>query len=364
MNILFISKLTGSQYGGPNYSVPSQIKAQSSYDNVFWWNISEPVLDEWASLPFFHNKKDISSIDIKEVMIRFSPIDLVVFEDFYYIDYCRLGRQCEELLIPYIIVPRGSLTRKAQRIKIFKKIVGNAVLFSHFAKKALAIQYLNEKEKNSSGKKWNNKSIVIPNGFDSMPFLERKINFNNICGVFVGRFMKAKGIDILIKAIIKEKELLAQKHISIHLYGPKHYKLWISIKKAIMDNMIGDVVCLHDAVVGQEKAEVLKRADFFVLPSRLEGMPMGLVEALSYSLPCLVTEGTNMGDEIKNEKAGWSCKTTVEGLSFAIRDLCNDIDRFREYSINAHKMSQKYEWSRIGEFAHSQYIKMIDNEVF
>ena len=37
MNVLYISKLTGNLFAGPNNSVPAQIKAQSKIDNVFWY---------------------------------------------------------------------------------------------------------------------------------------------------------------------------------------------------------------------------------------------------------------------------------------------------------------------------------------
>lgn len=40
MNILYISKLDGRPWMGPTYSVPNQVKAQSKYDNVFWYNLS------------------------------------------------------------------------------------------------------------------------------------------------------------------------------------------------------------------------------------------------------------------------------------------------------------------------------------
>ena len=40
MNVLYISKLTGNLFAGPNNSVPAQIKAQSKIDNVFWYNLN------------------------------------------------------------------------------------------------------------------------------------------------------------------------------------------------------------------------------------------------------------------------------------------------------------------------------------
>ena len=58
---------------------------------------------------------------------------------------------------------------------------------------------------------------------------------------------------------------------------------------------LDDIVFYHyGAVFGKVKEKVLLDNDFFILTSRLEGHPMALIEALSYGLPCLVTQGSRL----------------------------------------------------------------------
>ena len=59
---------------------------------------------------------------------------------------------------------------------------------------------------------------------------------------------------------------------------------------------------------------------------------MGVIEALSYGVPCLVTKGTNMADDIKEFDAGWTCDTSKEELIEAIKQM----------------LSQKEELSKLG----------------
>ena len=47
---------------------------------------------------------------------------------------------------------------------------------------------------------------------------------------------------------------------------------------------------------------------------------MGLLEALSYGLPCLVTTGTNMAEKSRAD-AGWTSDISVDGISEALKSI-------------------------------------------
>ena len=85
---------------------------------------------------------------------------------------------------------------------------------------------------------------------------------------------------------------------------------------------------------------------------------MALLEALSYGIPCLVTKGTNMGDEIKQENAGWVADTNSESVKVAFLNLLDHLD-FAEKSNNAYKLAEKYSWDSIAALAHDEYQKLV-----
>ena len=164
MNILYVSKLTGNLFAGPNYSVPAQIGAQFQYDNVFWYNINNVKRQEWTEKGLdCKNLSDYPSGRLADLPSPFNRPDLAVVEELYCYPFCKIITDLQKAKIPYIIVPRSTMTVQAQHKNRLKKLVGNLLWFNKMIKKAAAIQYLTNEEQLESAK-WKVKSFVIPNG--------------------------------------------------------------------------------------------------------------------------------------------------------------------------------------------------------
>ena len=102
------------------------------------------------------------------------------------------------------------------------------------------------------------------------------------------------------------------------------------------------------------KKEVLKTADMFIMTSRFEGLSMGLIEALSYGLPCLVTRGTYFMDEVNQFNAGIGTENSVDSISSGLSALVNDLDMLPIYSNNAKELSKKYSWDSASSLLQSR----------
>ena len=96
------------------------------------------------------------------------------------------------------------------------------------------------------------------------------------------------------------------------------------------------------------------------MTSRFEGMPMSLIEAASYSLPCFATEGTYMADKIEECNAGWTCETTVDGIASTLLKLIEDKGEFINKGVNAYNMALKYSWDELAKLAHEEFSKIIN----
>lgn len=359
MNIVYISHLTDVISEGPNYSVPAQIKAQSVYDNVFWWNRTNAKQQHWLDTGLFHGIEEYSSNSISSLPAPFCAPDLVVFESFYYIDDVRLSIECRRRKIPYIIVPRSALTKQGQSNKKYKKVPANLLFFKPMTRNAIAIQYLTEKELIDSGKKWCKQSFIMANGIERNMSPVPKNN-KRIRGIYIGRFDPyQKGLDLLLEACVACKDVIQDKNIIIELYGPKRYNCREEYQEQINQAGMKEYILIKDGVFGETKKEVLKNADFFVMTSRFEGMPMSLIEAMSYGLPCLITEGTNMADVVEKHNAGWISKVDSQSISIAIKRMANEIASFEQKSINAWELSKKYDWVSIAEETHNIYESLL-----
>ena len=360
MNILYISNLTGNLFAGPNYSVPAQISAQSKYDNVFWYNINHNKRPEWSENGLdCKNLVDFPSGRLEDLPAPFHKPDLAIVEEFYCYPFCSLISDLQKEKIPYVIVPRSTMTAQAQRKKHLKKLIGNILWFSRMVKKAVAVQYLTKEEQIESSK-WKVNSFVVPNGI--YPQTETKSEFSNdrIKATYIGRFETyQKGLDFLFRAISEEKDLLREASFILNLYGPNQEGSLDELKKMAKDLYIEDLIAFNDSVFKDEKKKVLLDTDVFVMTSRFEGLPMGMIEALAYGLPCVATVGTNLSEEIAKYDAGWTAENTVESIRLALKKMVQDQNNFKEKGKNAINMANFYSWDSIARESHEIYNRIL-----
>ena len=368
MNILYISKIDGRPWSGPSYSVPNQVKSQAKYDNVLWYNlVSNPLqagkenIDNWRKEGYYLDLKDIPSGKIKDLPSPFSKPDLIIVEQGYPFAKEKIRYEIIKLGIPYIVVPRGELTTSAQNKKKLKKKIANIVLgYYNFMRKAIAIQFLTKQEQNETLHRWYTRSIIISNG-TIVPSFKSKASCNDgIRCVSIGRLEPyQKGLDLLVQACSDIKTQLVSSNVKIELYGSNVEKKSDIIKELIYENDLQDIISINSGVFGSEKEAVLVNADVFLMTSRFEGHPTGLLEALSYGIPCLVTTGSNMRNEVDIANAGWCADNEISSIQTALLKMIAEVSLFSEKGHNAYKLALKYDWDHIAKKSHLIYEKII-----
>lgn len=359
MNILVLSHLTSNVASGPNWSVPASVNALSEFDNVLWVNMTDELLPHWKDVKAYHNISEYGSL--AKLPEPFGTPDLVVFEGFYFIDDVFFAKKLRKRNIPYIIVPRGSLTWQAMHNKArVKKVAAHALFFNGFIKHATAIQYLTSKEQADSKRLFSTNSFIVPNGFNEPIIKKTAFSKNCIKAVFIGRLgIYHKGIDNLLEAISEIKIELKEANFSLEMYGPAHKYDYDNVQKMIDDLGVSDIVLLKDAISGKEKEQVMLNSDLFILTSRLEGHPMGLIEALAYGIPSLVSSGSNMKDEIEEYNAGWVCEGSAADIKSALLQAISEKDQLEIKGLNAQKLAKTYDWKNIS----SQFHNIVKNIV-
>lgn len=360
MNILYLSHLSGEAYAGPTYSVPKQIEAQSKLDNVFWYNAVKTRVDKWKQLPFYHDRNEYPNERIKSLPEPFNNPDIIVVELFYNMVKSPLIRELLRGEIPYIIIPRGELTKQAQARKRLKKKIANFLVCKRYAQRAAAIQYLTEQEYKDSGDIWNENHSIIPNGIDLPEKTKETFSENAIKCISIGRIEPyQKGLDMLIEACSQIKSELIESNCIITICGPDKENKLAGLKQLVKNQGLDSVINFHDGVFGKEKEKMLLDSDVFLIPSRFEGHPMALIEALSLGLPCVASEGSNMKVEIDEENAGWTADNNVESICDALHSMINEIDTFFIKSQNAISLSGKYGWIKIAKKSNFVYANLV-----
>ena len=175
--------------------------------------------------------------------------------------------------------------------------------------------------------------------------------------VYIGRLeWKVKGLDMLFEAMSLIKDFMFQNNVKIDIYGPDIYNRKAEFEQLIMQNNIEDFINIYEPVFGDEKELVLLNSDIFIQTSRHEGMPCGILEALSYGLPCIITEGTNLVSDLITFDAGYNAGNTVESIADAIKTAVADSKNWSIKGQNAiNLIKEKYEWEMIAQDAINRY---------
>lgn len=191
------------------------------------------------------------------------------------------------------------------------------------------------------------KAIILPNPLkpefvDYMPIQERKQKI-----VSVGRMDDNKNQILLIHAFIKLATKFPEAELFLYGDGPSREKWEIETKKMeYADRIHFEGTCDHIP-------EVISDAKIFVLPSRMEGMPNALMEAMALGLavistdcPCggpreLIGENENgilIPISSEDENSGRSCELLKE----AIQKLLQDDAYRKELSEKAYQKAQEF----------------------
>lgn len=195
--------------------------------------------------------------------------------------------------------------------------------------------------------KYGMEPTYIPNGVERPDLLKARVikeKYNLDSDeyiLFLARLVPEKGVHYLINAFnnIKTEKKLVIAGGSSH---SSDYELEIRKQAAGNKNII-----FTGFVRDQELAELYSNAYFYVLPSDIEGLPISLLEAMSYGNCCLVSdipENTNVIGTI-----GYSfSKSDVEDLIKKLAILLNDKDKvLRVRALAGNYILNKYNWDRI-----------------
>lgn len=357
MVVLHLASISDSKTNGVCVVVPLHVLAQGRFARTALINISgAEIAFSGTLLPY---KKPF---DVRSLPAPFDRPDLVVFHECYRPDYLAIARNLRKNRVPYIIVPHGELQEEAQKRKRLKKAAANLLLFDRFIDHAAALQCLSENERKAT--RFGKNKIVATNGIDIPPRTKSAFSAEGVRFIYIGRYeWRMKGIDLMLDAIKAKEEFLRGNGCRFVLHGPDAFGRFAAVTEMVREREIGDLVSLNPAIVGEEKISALLDADIFIQTSRYEGMPMGILEAMSYGLPCLVTEGTFLGGDVADAQAGWVAETTAESIAARLVEAVEDRPRWAEYGRGGREAAEKrFSWDVVAEKTLAQYEKLLTKD--
>ncbi len=195
-------------------------------------------------------------------------------------------------------------------------------------------------------KQYGRETVWIPNGI-TMPerldadqikaFGLQKDNYI----LFLGRLVPEKGVHYLIEAYKKldtDKKLVIAGNVSdTNAYGRRLRAMAADDSRVVFTGF----------VQGELLSELYTNAYVYVLPSDLEGMPLSLLEAMSYGNCCVVSDIRECM-EVVEANAVLFPQGNVRALSDCLQKLCDEPDTVDYYRRGSRRfVCEKYNWERI-----------------
>jgi glycosyltransferase involved in cell wall biosynthesis len=144
-------------------------------------------------------------------------------------------------------------------------------------------------------------STIVYNGIqDQSAATTKKRESSEIPTIlFLGKLLEAKGVSTLLEAAENLKFKGVPYRLLIGGNGEAHFFMAESKRRGLSDR-----VSFLGWVAGDEKLRLLSEADIFVLPSRSEGFPVSIVEAMSFGIPIVSTRIPGVTDAITHDHEG------------------------------------------------------------
>jgi glycosyltransferase involved in cell wall biosynthesis len=194
---------------------------------------------------------------------------------------------------------------------------------------------------------YGRETVLIPNGVNRPATVDAD-EITNKWGLekdsyilFLGRLVPEKGIHYLIRAFqdieTDKKLVIAGGSSDTDTYSDS------------LREMAGDRVIFTGFQQGRILEELYSNAYVYCLPSDLEGMPLSLLEAMSYGNCCLVSDIPECADVVE-DKAVTFRKGDTEDLQKQLKMLCDDPALVGNYKAGAADfICHKYNWDDVVE---------------
>jgi glycosyltransferase involved in cell wall biosynthesis len=253
--------------------------------------------------------------------------------------------------IPFVLSDQGGLTTHPDLVnsgsikKFLYKLQMPLVRF--VISQATKISVGNEYERDIFSKFCSrDKIVVIRNGINLDSLYATKMNFREKYNIkndfllFVGRFNKVKGIDILLNAINSIKDVVEMKDRILLIMGVD-FGFEAEMFQMISQLELQDKVTVIKNPPREDVISAYKECKFLVLPSRWELSPLTPLEGFAFKKAVISTNTHGIPYTVKDRENGLLVKPEdYESLASAILELLRNEVKCNEYGLAGYNLVQ------------------------
>ena len=285
---------------------------------------------------------------------------------------------CRRLGVPYLVHVPGSLdpvslakryeglrASAASRTKkwIYLKTLGRRDLGG-----AAALHLTSEVELESARRLRFSNGRLIPLGADPPPppgvndraSVQRQ--YPSLQGrkiiLFLARLHRIKGLDVLAEAAKSLAESRDDFSLVVAGSGAPGYEA--EVRELVDRCGLSERTVFTGMVVGEDKWQLLRAADVFVLPSRHESFGVAVVEAMASGTPVVVSDQVGIHREIDEAGAGLVTTLDPADVAGAIGRLLDDPDAAERMGRAGEALAaRRYSWERVATDVEALYEEVV-----
>lgn len=290
--------------------------------------------------------------DFEKEALKYSP-DIIITHNYRHLHTTKSleiverlkkqGKKCKVFLVTHAPFVEGNITRtKLQTliVKFYDKFIGKITLNKF--DKIIVISHWEIPYLIRAGAK-KQKIVYIPNGIPEEFFKIKKQAKEENKIIFLGRIAPKKRIETIIQSI----PYIQNKIVKIEIVGPteKNYKL--KLDNLVKNLRVGDRIKFSSPVYElKEKIKKLDSAKVYILASRVEGMPQGMIEAMSRGKIIIGSNSIAIRDLIQDKKNGYLFEfdnpiDLAKKIDFALDKNQTKLKK------NAKKSVEQFSWNKV-----------------
>ncbi len=241
---------------------------------------------------------------------------------------------------PSYVISEHSISNRRRRLRAFKFL--DYVVYSRYARIIAVSEQVRQ-----ALLRWlpglEERVRMVPNSVDPERFTvpdwqvhrvrqELGITKRDRVILYAGRLIYDKGPDVLLKALLGLPEQVGSLKVLVAGDGPLDKDLRRQVKSLSLDRMVTFLGLRKDVPI------LLNVADLVVMPSRREGLPMILLEAMSARKPVIAAAVGGIPEVIEHGISGWLVPAEDHrALAKGIALLLHSTDLYNTLSNNAYQ---------------------------
>lgn len=201
---------------------------------------------------------------------------------------------------------------------------------------------------------YNKKEIqVITNGVDTDYYVPKENVSQEINLLFASRLIERKGLQFLVPQMKQIIQNCSNK-IRLTVVGDGPYRC--TLEKMVEEEGIGQYVFFEGYKNKDQIVAYYQNADMFLLPSKKEGMPNVVLEAMACGLPIVVTPCEGSAELVHDN----GVVVPQERFAQEIIKICNNQELMSRMGSESRRMAvEQFSW----DYIVSKYLEVMDEAV-